>query len=242
MKANASTLLSVLPSLLPKAGGWKRFSRFTQRVGLLTGAAVSFLPRLLWASEPAVGTPTDSASPSMTQVSPGAGPATGATEYSAGYDAPEALEARWYGWQTLATDGAAVALVGLGLAVELGTDSPPSALTASLFTLGIAGYALGGPMVHFSQGHTGRGFASLALRVGLPVVLGFGAVQVFCESTRELCPLVAIPGGLLGILTAIPVDAAVLARDYVPVQGGVRLAPTFYADQHQFGLGLSGTF
>ena len=73
-------------------------------------------------------------------------------------------------------------------------------------------------------------------------MLGFGAVQVFCGDTRELCPLVAIPGGLLGILTAIPVDAAVLARDHVPVQSGVRVSPTFYADQHQFALGLSGAF
>jgi hypothetical protein len=123
---------------------------------------------------------------------------------------------RWYGWQTLATDGAAVGLISASLAtVDNGRNSPSSALAWG--ALGV--YALGAPVMHFVHENPGRGLASFGMRVGGPIVLGFtGAVLEDCGGGGgDFCGLGgALIGTSLGIIGAVAVDAAVFAYDDQP--------------------------
>jgi len=67
----------------------------------------------------------------------------------------------WYGYQTLASDGAALGLLVAGL-----TSSERSGMAWA----GVATYALGAPVVHASHGNWGSGGKSLLLRTGSPIV------------------------------------------------------------------------
>lgn len=150
-------------------------------------------------------------------------------------DAPADAPAptHWYGYQTLAVDGAALALTIPAMASSSSGQQGGFAIASSLT------YGLGGPIVHFSHGAIGKGFANLGLRVGMPLVLGaigglLGAAAYhpppasacnsssddFCGLGQALGPIGAIAegsaiGGLIGIGGAIAVDAAVLAREPV---------------------------
>jgi hypothetical protein len=138
---------------------------------------------------------------------------------------------RWYGYETLATDGAA-----LVLAVPAFSSSTSGFQT----TFGVGSlvvYGLGGPIVHFAHGHVGKGFADLGLRVAMPLVLGFfggligGAAYTPppCNPGTQFCGLDdlggvaaaaegATIGGLLGIGSAIAIDAGLMARE--PMRDG----------------------
>ncbi|MBI2892774.1 MAG: hypothetical protein HYY06_04430 [Deltaproteobacteria bacterium] len=112
------------------------------------------------------------------------------------HERPEAR--RWYGWQILVVDFASMMLI-------------PAA------GIGVGGYALGGPIVHWAQGETGRGFGSLAMRVLSPTLLGLGGAAVMCangECDGEMGGLAAavglLIGAAIGAVSAIAVDVAVL--------------------------------
>ena len=165
-----------------------------------------------------------SAQPSSA-ASPEASPPSAA---SAKVDEPAAAGSnatRWYGWQTLAVDGA---LLTIGLLPLRPSDS--SANTA--FALGwYGGYALGAPIVHWAHGHVGKGFGSLGMRLGGPLagaLLGVGVALatgasfgVKDSSGNQLYvgtgDRIAEGGVILGMLAPVIIDAAVLARE--PVEG-----------------------
>jgi hypothetical protein len=123
---------------------------------------------------------------------------------------------RWYGWQTLATDGAAVGLISASLATaDNGRNSPSSALAWGA----LGAYALGAPVMHFVHENPGRGLASFGMRVGGPILLGFtGAMLENCGGGGgDFCGLGgALIGTSLGIIGAVAVDAAVFAYDDKP--------------------------
>jgi len=73
----------------------------------------------------------------------------------------------WYGWQTL--------LVDLG-----------SVLTIPLGGVGLAGYALGAPIVHLAHGQVGRGVGSLGLRLALPLVGGAVGCRVSGSDQHDI--------------------------------------------------------
>lgn len=147
---------------------------------------------------------------------------------------------RWYGWQTLATDGAALGLISASLAtVDGGGRSPSSALAWGA----LGAYALGAPVMHFVHENPGRGFASFGIRIGGPVVLGVaGAMAENCGGGGgDFCGLGgALIGTTLGIATAITIDAAVFAYDDRPedVAASRRLQLGF----NQRGVVAFGTF
>jgi hypothetical protein len=126
---------------------------------------------------------------------------------------------RWYGGYVLAVDGASV-LVGL-----TGVLLPPMVM------VGVAGYVLGAPIVHWYRGHTGKGFASLGLRVGAITagsVAGFALAEPRCKGDfAGLCALFyVVPLVASGMVAASAVDAALLAREDVkPPPGEARRAP-----------------
>ncbi|HEY3495937.1 MAG TPA: hypothetical protein VGK73_14665 [Polyangiaceae bacterium] len=158
------------------------------------------------------------------------------------------MTSRWYGWQNLTADGVALALV-VGGAALAEDGSIPDALSGTVLGLGVATYALGGPVIHFGHGNPGRGVLSLGLRTLLPVGLGVGTVQAMCSPHSDFCGIVAIPAALVGIVAAVTLDAAAIARDEVPASPrsssrtlGFSLRPSLHYDTRRASIGVAGTF
>jgi hypothetical protein len=181
------------------------------------------------------------AAPAATPVA--AAPATPAPVAEESLHPPLADErpSRWYGWQTLAADGASLALIigSISLA-DSGGDSPSAALGWGAFGT----YALGAPIIHLTHSNPGRGFASLGMRVGGPIVLGvIGALAENCSNnSREFCGVGgALLGASAGIIAAVAIDAAVFAYDDEP-EGRHAAAPRFQLGISPRGVVASGTF
>lgn len=90
---------------------------------------------------------------------------------------------RNYGWQLGIADGITSGLFVLGIATypeptydeygdEIGDEGPPAIMALGMFT-----YPFASPIVHWSHGHVGRGFASL----GLHTAAWFGAIATIVE-------------------------------------------------------------
>jgi hypothetical protein len=150
-------------------------------------------------------------------------------------------ERRWYGWQTLATDGASVLLLVLAAGYDPRTSSGRTARDYMLGT-GLVGYYLGAPIVHFSHGHVGKGFGSFGIRAGGTALFVWGLSQCYNGSG---CDAGAGPL-LLGVATtiaAIPIDAAALAWEDVPRDElTLRVAPHLHPDRRGGGVVLTGRF
>lgn len=154
----------------------------------------------------------------------------------------------WYGWQTLLVDGAALGFtIGVAAVGSETTWAGPVALVG-----GTTLYALGGPTVHFAHGNIGKGFLSFGLRVGLPalgMLSGILLEQPSCSGSWG-CGLI---GGVVGLgiggITAIVIDASVVAYDEVPSRphtrssaapGTLMVRPS--VSQDHAGLSLHGLF
>ncbi|MGZ6144153.1 MAG: hypothetical protein ACXWLM_12500 [Myxococcales bacterium] len=108
-----------------------------------------------------------------------------------------------YSGQVLGADS----LSALALLVGASSNSAPLAVA------GLAGYAVGAPIIHFVQGRPGAGVGSLLLRLGAPVVgLYIGAASASgCRG--DVCQLgPAVTGFGIGMLAASLLDAALIAR------------------------------
>ncbi|HEY1691079.1 MAG TPA: hypothetical protein VGG39_02900 [Polyangiaceae bacterium] len=116
---------------------------------------------------------------------------------------------RWYGGQTLLVDAVAV-----------------GAALVALEPVAIPLYLLGAPTVHVVHGHPGRAIGSLLLRAALPV--GFAAAFMAAWPSGDSADpkgtgvadngppealVGAFMGAALGVVSAIAIDAAVLARE-----------------------------
>ena len=147
---------------------------------------------------------------------------------------------RWYGWQTLLTDAAALGLL-VGAASSQSTATP-----------GLALYALGGPGVHAGHGHAGKALGSLALRVSLPVTVGYVGYAIDsanCGESEWFCGLEGAAAGILvGTVAAITIDSAVLANEDAVgatrknASRRVRFAPAVSVVPGRYSAGLVGTF
>ena len=112
---------------------------------------------------------------------------------------------RWYGWKTLAADGGAYVMVVGG-----GVGDNDTAMAA-----GAAIYLLLPPTIHAYHEEYARAGLSLGLRAGLPFA-GLWIGAKLCNPRRHegeflACLGEAIVGGLVGVVTAQAIDAAVLA-------------------------------
>jgi hypothetical protein len=162
------------------------------------------------------------------------------------------VERTWYGWQILLADAASIACAAI---TEHGEC--------------IVGLALSGPVVHSLHGHVGRGFASLGLRVGLPLLGGIiGASFANCPEQETASSssgnghgagygTVAVPsfcglsemgiGMMIGAAGAIAVDGIWAFTDGAPVQESPRpsryaLSPRLAVGQNNVAAGIGGTF
>jgi hypothetical protein len=143
-------------------------------------------------------------------------------------------ETSWYGWQVMATDGAAIGAAVLGYMVGEGQRPSASGTANVLYASSFALYALGGPMVHWAHGNGRKGLTSLGLRAGVPLggaLLGFAIGSAVCDSEDDLipCPVgFAVMGTFTGMVAAAIVDAGGVAHEPAGPTRGPRLqAATF---------------
>lgn len=142
---------------------------------------------------------------------------------------PTEPEMRWYGWQTLITDGAAIVLLFAGIDSESGELIGAAALT----------YYLGAPIVHWSHGQVGKGFASLGIRLGGTLLAV--AVISSCFDDPSCSETTVAVVGLGALIAPIPIDAAALAREPVePETPKLGLVPIYTPSVR--GLGFGGSF
>ena len=173
-----------------------------------------------------------------------AAPAQTATPTKGEQPSQAETERVWYGWQTLATDGAA-----LGLFYAAASER-----SGALAWSGVAVYALGGPAVHLAHEHLGKAAGSLGLRVGLPVAGGLAlglALHKDCtgSSSEGECgideTLGALAGAALGAIAAAVIDSAAIAREDAPKPrnaAGVTLSPHVSVQSGSYNAGIVGSF
>ena len=148
--------------------------------------------------------------------------------------APEP-EVESYRWQIVVADSASLAL--------LFSASEPGVTAAGLT------YVLGGPVIHGAHGEAGRTIASLVLRVGLPILggaCGAALTRRDCGPDDYDCDQGFggfLVGFGLGILTAMVVDTAVIARPLkVHRTADTTWAPRIAVTPQHVGLGVMGRF
>lgn len=127
---------------------------------------------------------------------------------------PKKTKTEWYGWQVLLVDGASLATA---LAIGIGSEGRS---TDAALGVGLTGYALGGPIVHWSNGQLGQGFGSLSLRVGAPLSMAFWSWLAFAAFTGDADAAArgAAVGAAVGVAASLIVDVAVLAKKQVPLE------------------------
>ncbi len=148
---------------------------------------------------------------------------------------------RWYGWQTLLVD-----VPSLSIWIVAAEVHPSS---SALVGLGFAGFLFGAPIVHGAHGHWGKFGASIGMRAGTILLGVIGAAGCFESEAFEVassrpCPTgyaALLVVGSLGILAAVAVDAAALAREDVPPEhrSSIGVAPWFLERGPGGGLRLA---
>ena len=139
-----------------------------------------------------------------------------------------------YRWQVIAADGVSLAFAFSG--------------NMNATSLGIAGYVVGAPLIHVVHGEGGRGGTSLVLRVALPLVgvyAGQALARRSCSGDDLDCDDGSFGGAILGlglgVLTAMVVDAALIARP-VKRKPTMTWVPQLTAAHDRVGLGVAGRF
>lgn len=123
----------------------------------------------------------------------------------------------WYGYQTLAADGAATSLL-VGAAVADG------GARKGLFIVSATTYIVASPIIHAANGREGAAFGALGLRLVAPVAFGLLGILVGTAGDHRGSWGAPLVGGLIGlgvgVVTAMAIDAAALARKESPVAQG----------------------
>lgn len=133
---------------------------------------------------------------------------------------PARAEVTWYGWEILLADGASLAL--------LTTKGAPA-------LLGLVGYVLAGPAIHFANNDRVTALIDLGLRVGAPLVGGeLAAANDPCLHGASCdAPGPTLFGVIAGMGAAAITDWAFLSWHVRPVVSSTRGAAL---------LSLSGRF
>jgi len=161
-------------------------------------------------------------------------------------------ESYWYGWQTIAADGASLAIFGLGAGTGASVVS----------WAGAFGVLFGAPAVHVANGRGDIGVLSLAMRVALPLVgagIGYAAAGTCHDdpNSHELfgnCFLhgfsEAGTGALIGLGSAMILDATALSYGHREIttpreSGALRVtavAPSYDPVTRTTSIGMGGRF
>jgi hypothetical protein len=147
-----------------------------------------------------------------------------------------ATREHWYGWQTLTVDGASMLVLQIGAA----GNNDRIALAA------LGGYALGPPIVHAAHDRWGIAVADVLVRVGAPFLGGMiGAGTATHQNDDDVGA--AVVGILIGYAAAVTLDAAVFARETVPVHEtpeatGFSWSPSLGVTTRGATAGVTGRF
>jgi hypothetical protein len=152
------------------------------------------------------------------------------------------LETRWYGYQTVITDVAALGMfVGAAstfrLCISLSSTSRPCDNTTSetLALAGLTTYGLGGPIVHGAHGHWGKAGMSFGMRAAPFLLAALSATQKANEATGVIL--------IGGMFAAMSLDAALLANEEVePERPSFTLAPAYDPRARAGALVVQGAF
>jgi len=159
---------------------------------------------------------------------------------SAPSEEPKEPPPRWYGWQALITDGAA-----LGAFAFVPVFGNHLIASAPIFFLGT-------PIVHLANGRPLVSLLSVAMRAGVPIGMaqlaaslrrgGRGATDFSCKGLSN-CDAQALALGL-GAVAVVVVDAALLAyeRPTPAVPKKTSVLPTGFAQPGALSLGVTGSF
>jgi hypothetical protein len=160
----------------------------------------------------------------------------------------QAAPTSWYGWQTLTSDGSAIALGALAYGAD---KAGGTSITNVFWTASVATFFVGAPVIHWAHGHVGKGFGSLGLRVGLPLgafVVGALIGNATCsdkdsEDSYVGCPVgVGALAALAGLVAAPLFDAALLAREPVTPPAAPPIQAAFVPSDGGGKLVLAGRF
>jgi hypothetical protein len=173
-------------------------------------------------------TPAPTADPSAAKTVPSAAaPSVADFTKSPHSSAPKT---RWYGWQIIPIDAAALGVIAVALA--LGEDAVPAPAVIAL-----GAYAVGGPIVHLVHGRPLIALGSFGLRVGMPAVGALvGSAGENCKDDKCTGGWPTAVGGLVGAITAMSLDAALLA--HVPISMSVAVS----SSRESIGCFVSGRF
>ncbi len=116
---------------------------------------------------------------------------------------------RWYGWQTLITDGVALgSLAGFMATFRLCWDGSCDNTDAGIFLMtSMLSYGAGGPLIHGAHGRWNIAAASFGTRMA-----PFAGAAVLSGTNEDRAARTLFFGG---VLAAMAVDSAVLAREPV---------------------------
>jgi hypothetical protein len=158
-------------------------------------------------------------------------------------------QTRWYGWQTLAADGASMALIATSAVLSREFDHPATPLPA---TIGLFSYFFAAPFIHQTHDRGGAALGSLGLRFLLPVVGGLTTMAtVSCDGGGHAAGAMYClgstfgAGALGGAVVASGLDAAFLGRERVTPGAPIislRMAPLMDVSARPAGASVHGVF
>jgi hypothetical protein len=145
-------------------------------------------------------------------------------------------EPEWYGWQTLLSDAASLAIV-ISQRNETG------------LIVGVVGYAAVPPIIHFAHRNYGEGVASLGMRLLAPpagAILGLIGGGIACRGRDyyNCLALSTLSGIGVGVAGAIALDATLLSgqRPRRTSAAALRWRPVVMAGKNEARVGVAGTF
>jgi hypothetical protein len=152
-------------------------------------------------------------------------------------------ETRWYGYQTLITDGVALGLFAGAISTfrfcfSWGSSHGSSCdnSTSEMLAVGsFVAYGFGAPVVHGAHGHWGKAGISLGMRAAS---IGLTAGLASQRANEMAAPIL-----ISSFLTVVALDSALLANEEVePEAPSFTLAPAYDPRTRAGGLVATGAF
>src|SRR5262249_52268662 len=100
----------------------------------------------------------------------------------------------WYGWQTLTSDGLGVVTFGTGWALWARSGYREDRASQVLIGAGFAGLLAGAPVVHWAHANTGKGVASLGVRMGATILVASAGQETGKDPAFALAGLALFSG------------------------------------------------
>ena len=130
--------------------------------------------------------------------------------------------ARWYGWQLMLADVAAVGVLTLGAGID----------SDGVMLAGYGAYVINGTVIHLVHDRRGHAALSGVLRGGLPLTFGLLAAAACDEDDEDRqsfdiigCGAQVGGAALGGAVVALVIDYAFLSYDVPDPPVGVAIAP-----------------